>query len=166
MAAIDGAWAAIEARFGSDGVTLSDAAGDLCIEAPAAVLHDLCSFLRDAPETRCDYPADLCARDDGENIVLWYRLYSTAHRLNVRLTVRLPREAPAAPTATGVWPGMNWHERECFDLLGVVFRDHPDMDDVTRMRILLPEDWEGHPFRKDYEPVFLGDPLHGPQPTN
>jgi NADH-quinone oxidoreductase subunit C len=166
MADLEAARRAIEEKLGQAGIAASESGGDLCIEAPAEAVSEVCTFLRDAPELLCDYPADLCARDDGEHILLWYRTYSTTHRLNVRLTVRLDRAAPEAPSVTGIWPGMNWHERECFDLYGVRFVGHPDMDDPKRMRILLPEDWEGHPFRKDYEPVFLGDPLHGPQPTN
>jgi NADH-quinone oxidoreductase subunit C len=61
---------------------------------------------------------------------------------------------------------MNWHERECYDLFGVRFHGHPEEDDPARMRILLPEDWIGHPFRRDYEPVFTRNPLHGPQERN
>lgn len=166
MQDIEAARQALAQRTPPFDLALSEAGGDLCIEAPVEAVAELCAFLRDAPELQCDYPADLCARDDGQHIVLWYRLYSMTYALNVRLTVRLDRSNPQAPSVTGIWPGMNWHERECFDLFGVRFIGHPDMDDPARMRILLPEDWEGHPFRKDYEPVFLGDPLHGPQPTN
>jgi NADH:ubiquinone oxidoreductase subunit C len=61
---------------------------------------------------------------------------------------------------------MSWHEREGFDLYGVRFAGHPEEGDPARMRILLPEDWEGHPFRQDYVPVFSGNPLHGPQERN
>ena len=78
-----------------------------------------------------------------------------------------PGDAPSSWNAlTSIWAGTNWHEREIFDLYGIRFFGHPDGDDSTNLRILLPEDWEGFPFRKDYEPVFSGDPLYGPQETN
>lgn len=126
----------------------------------------VCRFLRDDPALAFDYPADLTAYDTGEQFILWYRLYSMAHKRTVILRVVLSRERPVVPSVTPLWPGMNWHERECFDLFGIEFTGHPDSGDPAQMRILLPEDWEGHPFRKDYEPVFSGDPLHGPQETN
>ena len=65
-----------------------------------------------------------------------------------------------------LWPGFDWFEREAYDLYGIRFLGHPEQDDPSRMRILLPEDWVGFPFRKDYEPIFEDNPLHGPQRTN
>ncbi len=106
------------------------------------------------------------ARDTGEQIILWVRLVSMQHNRTAILHIVLPREAPTIASITPIWPGMNWHERESFDLFGVRFVGHPDEGDPAQMRILLPEDWEGHPFRKDYTPVFSGDPLHGPQERN
>jgi len=70
---------------------------------------------------------------------------SLGHPLKAHLRVRLDRQAPVLPTLTTIWPAANWHERECFDLFGVRFEGHPDL-----RRILLPEDWVGHPLRKDY----------------
>jgi NADH-quinone oxidoreductase subunit C len=64
------------------------------------------------------------------------------------LKVRLPAEDPHMPTLTTIWRGVDWHEREIFDLLGVIFDGHPDL-----RRILLPDDWEGHPLRKDYTEI-------------
>jgi NADH-quinone oxidoreductase subunit C len=129
-------------------------------------LLTFCRYLRDESKLRFDYPADLTARDTGEEILLWYRLYSLRHNRTALLMVRLPREAPLVDSVTPLWPGMNWHERECFDLFGVRFTGHPEGEDPARLRLLLPEDWEGHPFRHDYAPVFSGNPLHGPQERN
>nr|MDQ3333052.1 NADH-quinone oxidoreductase subunit C [Planctomycetota bacterium] len=74
-------------------------------------------------------------------------------RLRAVLKARLPRwrndkhgEPPALPTVSHLWPIADWHERECYDLLGVYFEGHPNL-----VRMMMPEDWQGHPLRKDYE---------------
>jgi NADH-quinone oxidoreductase subunit C len=145
---------------------LREAEGDVSLEVAPEELVSLAATLRNDPTLAFDYPADLTAWDTGEEIVLWYRLYSMRRNRTALLHVRLGRERPSVPTLTNLWVGLNWHEREVFDLYGVQFIGHPDAGSPETMRILLPEDWEGHPFRKDYEPVFSGDPLHGPQETN
>lgn len=78
-----------------------------------------------------------------------YLLHSVKQNLRLRLKVRLPGENPTVDSVTGVWPGANWYEREVFDLFGVTFTNHPNL-----RRIMMPEEWEGHPLRKDY-------PIHG-----
>jgi NADH-quinone oxidoreductase subunit C len=82
-----------------------------------------------------------------------YHLSSYTHKHRFVVKVLLPRwkdnkagELPEAPSLTGIWPAADWHERECFDLAGVMFTGHPDLN-----RILLSDDWVGHPLRKDYE---------------
>lgn len=158
--------AALRAQF-ADYLTDSGETEDtLRLDVTPAGLLAVCQTLRDDPTCSFDYPADLTAYDTGEQFVLWYRLYSMSHHRNAVLHVVLNRDHPVVPSVTSIWPGMNWHERECFDLYGIEFTGHPDMEGPARMRILLPEDWEGHPFRKDYTPVFSGNPLHGPQETN
>jgi NADH-quinone oxidoreductase subunit C len=72
-------------------------------------------------------------------------LHSPERNERLRLKCRLPGSDPEIDSVTGVWRGANWYERETFDLFGVRFRNHPDL-----RRIMLPEDWEGHPLRKDY----------------
>jgi NADH-quinone oxidoreductase subunit C len=74
-----------------------------------------------------------------------YHLVSISKRLRVRLLVRLAGNDPVVDSLVPVWPGANWLEREIFDLFGIQFTGHPDL-----RRILLPDDWEGHPLRKDY----------------
>jgi NADH-quinone oxidoreductase subunit C len=129
-------------------------------------LLQVCRLLRDDPALAYDYPADLAAYDTGSELVLWYRLWSTTRRRTAILQVRLRRDRAVVPSIAREWPGLNWHERECFDLFGITFVGHPDAGSPERMRILMPEDWVGHPFRKDYVPEFAGDPLQGPQETN
>jgi NADH-quinone oxidoreductase subunit C len=74
-----------------------------------------------------------------------YHLMSLARRERLRLKIRVGSEDPVVESVTSVWPTANWHEREVFDLFGVRFAGHPNL-----RRILMPEDWEGHPLRKDY----------------
>ena len=71
----------------------------------------------------------------------------------LRLKVRVPGANPRVPTLSGVWPSVNWAEREAYDFYGIIFDGHPDL-----RRILMPEDWEGHPMRKDY-PVQIKEPV-------
>ena len=74
-----------------------------------------------------------------------YHHVSMARRERLRLKVRVDGANPVVETVTNIWPTANWHEREVFDLLGVRFEGHPDL-----RRILMPDDWEGYPLRKDY----------------
>ena len=89
-------------------------------------------------------------KETPPRIEIVYHLFSYEHRHAFVLKVMLPRENAALPTVEGVWGVANWHEREAYDLFGVVFTGHSDL-----RRILLPDDWEGHPLRKDWvDPDF------------
>jgi NADH-quinone oxidoreductase subunit C len=104
--------------------------------------------LRDRPDLRFAFLAELTAVDfhpREPRFELVYILVSIEHRLRLRLKVRLPGDDARAPTVTGVWPAANWLEREVWDLFGIVFDGHPDP-----RRLLMPEDWDGFPLRKDY----------------
>jgi len=87
--------------------------------------------------------------DEGE-FELVYQLYSTHHRHYLQVSVFVPRDNPVVPTVSGVWPVAEWQEREVYDLFGVLYDDHPDL-----RRILLEDDWEGFPLRKDYQDDFM-----------
>jgi len=84
--------------------------------------------------------------DEGEVLTTVYHLFSYTHRHMFVLKVRAPREKPEVPSVDGLWPGATWFEREAYDLLGIVYRGNKDL-----RRIMLPEDWVGHPLRKDYQ---------------
>ncbi len=88
-------------------------------------------------ETCSDMPPDLL------NFVAYFRSLGKGHR--VALKVKLDRARPSLPSLVGLWANADWNEREIFDLFGVVFHGHPDL-----RRLMMPEDWEGHPLRKDY----------------
>jgi NADH-quinone oxidoreductase subunit C len=117
-------------------------------QLPAALRH-----LRDAPDAAFDFCSDITATDwpprKEARFDLVYCLYSTRHRQRVRVKARVSDTQPV-PSATAVWPAANWLEREVYDMFGVNFTGHPD-----RRRILMPDDWQGFPQRKDY-------PLEGP----
>jgi NADH-quinone oxidoreductase subunit C len=104
--------------------------------------------LRDRPQLRFRLLADLTATDfwpREPRFEVVYLLVSIEHALRLRLKVRLHGTDPRVATVSRVWPAANWLEREVWDLFGISFDGHPD-----QRRLLMPEDWEGHPLRKDY----------------
>jgi NADH/F420H2 dehydrogenase subunit C len=126
--------------------------GDWTIIVPASRLLEVGKFLRDIPDIALDFCSDVTAADypsRSQRFDVVYCLYSTRHRTRLRVKVHAGEQDPV-PSVTGLWPAANWLEREVYDLFGVNFTGHPD-----RRRILMPEDWQGFPQRKDY-------PLEGP----
>lgn len=117
------------------------------VYASAATLHETLRALRDQPELRFAFLAELTAADllpREPRFELVYLLVSIEHKLRLRLKVRLPAHDPHVPTVSDLWPAANWLEREVWDLFGIAFDGHPDP-----RRLLMPEDWEGFPLRKD-----------------
>ena len=131
-----------------------EAHGELSVVVPRKAISEACIFLK--KEQQFDLLADLCGADRGPEedprFVVNYHLFSTKHHNRIRLKVRVSEDDPHIETVTGVWRTANWHERETFDLLGIIFEGHPDL-----RRILLPSDFDGHALRKDY-------PLRGYEP--
>jgi NADH-quinone oxidoreductase subunit C len=109
---------------------------------------DVAMMLRDEPELRFEFLQNITAVDwiKQSRIDVVYHLYSYEHRHACVAKVELPREQPQVASSVSVWKTADWNEREQFDLLGVEFLGHPDL-----RRILLPDDWPGHPMRKDYK---------------
>ena len=112
---------------------------------PVAHLHALLLQLRDDPGLAFDYPASVTAVDYMDEFELIYQLRSMVHHHDVTIKCRLEREDPLAPSAHDIWPGVDFQEREIYDLMGISFRGHPNLT-----RILLWDEFEGHPLRKDY----------------
>jgi len=111
-----------------------------------AEIQAVCRFLHDDDRLKMDHLECLSGVDYKDRVEVVYVMYSMQHHHRYALKCRLPREAPSLPTVESVWGVANWHEREAYDLVGIVFEGHSDL-----RRILLPDDWEGHPLRKDYK---------------
>ena len=126
------------------------AGGELTIEVDRDRVVEVCRFLKGEPcafrmlsDVTC---VDVVGGDGrGNRFRLAYHLFSLESGDRLRLRVWAAAEDPEVDTVTGVWRTADWHEREVYDMFGVVFRGHPDLS-----RILMPFDWEGHPLRRDY----------------
>ncbi|XKK17713.1 NADH-quinone oxidoreductase subunit C [Bacillus sp. AC79A.1] len=94
-----------------------------------------------------DYMSELHATDFVTHMEVYVHLFSYGKKQSVAVKVKLDREEPQVESVTALWKGADWPEREAYDLLGIVFKGHPNLT-----RILMPDDWVGHPLRKDYEP--------------
>ncbi|MBX3243529.1 MAG: NADH-quinone oxidoreductase subunit C [Acidobacteria bacterium] len=133
---------------------VKDALGEVTITVPREAISDICVFLKE--DQAFDMLADLCGSDrgpeDDPRFEVNYHLFSTHHYSRLRLKVLLSEDDATVPTVTNIWKTANWHERETYDLVGVIFDGHPDL-----RRILLPSDFDGHALRKDY-------PLRGYEP--
>jgi NADH-quinone oxidoreductase subunit C len=160
---------AILARLGErlgDGVQETHAfRGDHTAVLARPRLLDALAMCRDDPALAFDLLIDVTAvdnlrfpgRDDGPRFEVIYHLYSTGHNHRLRLKVRVEEDDAWVPTASGLWPIANWLEREVWDMFGVRFEGHPDL-----RRLLLYEEFVGHPLRKDY-PINRRQPLIGPK---
>jgi NADH-quinone oxidoreductase subunit C len=120
-------------------------------------LASVARVLRYAPELKFSFLAELTAADywpREPRFEVVYILVSIEHTQRLRMKVRLPASDPHVATVSGIWPAANWLEREVWDLFGIAFDGHPDP-----RRLLMPEDWEGSPLRKD-SPVQIRRPPH------
>jgi NADH-quinone oxidoreductase subunit C len=121
---------------------------ELTIILKRAALREACAILRDDRDLQFNFLADVTCVDWYPNeprFEVVYHLLSLRRRQRLRLKIRLSGDDPSLESITTVWPSANFFEREVYDLFGVRFAGHPNM-----RRIMMPEDWEGHPLRKDY----------------
>jgi NADH-quinone oxidoreductase subunit C len=138
--------------------------GDTTAVIERDALLDALRVCRDEPGLAFDVLMDLTAadylkypgREDGPRFEVVYHLYSLAHNHRVRLKVRVDEDDAVVPSAVPLWPIANWLEREVWDMFGVRFAGHPDL-----RRLLMYEEFVGHPLRKDY-PINRRQPLIGP----
>ena len=134
--------------------------GDATALVERAQVVPVLRFLRDDAECAFDTLTDLCAVDylgETPRFEVVYHLFSIGKGHRLRVKTRVPEDDPVVATALEVWPSANWMEREVWDLYGIRFEGHPDL-----RRILLYDEFEGHPLRKDY-PKERRQPLIGPR---
>lgn len=145
----------IRERFPDDVTGSGSAYGQSWAVLKREKLQDICRFLKDDPDVKMDYLIDITAVDwlpKAPRFEVVYNMHSMKHGHRIRLKVPVEDDQdPWVPTVSGIWRTACWHERETFDLFGILFHGNQDL-----RRILLPEDWEGHPLRKDY-------PIEGPE---
>jgi NADH-quinone oxidoreductase subunit C len=139
----------VKARFGDKVLEIADKPLDPFIVVAPDSLVEICRFLKDDPDISMDCLSNESGVDYKDHIQVVYHLFSYRHRHGAVLKVKLPRDNPRVATLETLWKSANWLEREIFDLVGVHFDGHSDL-----RRILMPEDWPGHPLRKDFvEPL-------------
>jgi len=119
--------------------------GDACIRVATAALHEVCAALRDEEDLRFDFLRLISSVDRTECLSSVYHLYSYVHNHEAVLRVDVDRGNPRVASVTDLWPSAEWHEREAFDMMGILYEGNPNLK-----RILLPDDWAGYPLRKDY----------------
>ena len=140
-------------KFGESVLSFEEIVAEAFIVVAPESIADVAQYLAENEALAFDFlmclsGVDLSVKDTTLEIV--YHLSSMTHRHKVVLKVIVPKENPHVPTVENIWKTANWHERETYDLYGIVFEGHSDLQ-----RILLPDDWEGYPLRKDYkEPEF------------
>jgi NADH-quinone oxidoreductase subunit C len=128
--------------------------GEITVMVPREHLRPLAEFMISDRDLKFTYLSDVTGVDRfpiEPRFELNYHLLSLSRRETIRLRVRVPGNNAVTESVVPVWPTANWHEREIFDLFGIHFEGHPNL-----RRMLLPDDWEGHPLRKDY-------PVEGPR---
>lgn len=129
---------------------------ELTLVVKKEYIVEVARFLKENKELDFDFLSDLCGVDHVETSGVFevvYHLYSINKNHRLRLKVPIPSTEPSVSTVTNVWSTANWHERETYDMFGIKFDGHPDL-----RKILTPDDFEGHPLRKDY-------PIDGRQPA-
>jgi NADH-quinone oxidoreductase subunit C len=149
-------FAALKAEFGEEAILEHvEGIAATAVFVAAEKWREVAAHLRDDPGLRFDFLINVTAVDwpDDQVIESVYHLYSMTHRHHLTVKIKLPREKPEVPSVVAIWPAADWHEREQYDMMGVIYVGHPNL-----RRILLAEDWEGYPLRKDY---VIPDEIHG-----
>ncbi len=121
---------------------------ELTIWIEKGLIRDACAILRDYPACPFNYLCDLTAVDwypTEPRFEVVYHILSIPQKERIRLKARVDGSSPVIESVTSVWPSANFYEREVFDLFGIRFTGHPHLE-----RLMMPDNWEGHPLRKDY----------------
>lgn len=141
----------LKGKFSAAILEVAEFRGETTVVVKKEEIVAICSHLK--KEEGFNFLTDLCGVDylgKAPRFMVVYHLYNIKTHERLRLKVPVEEKAPQVDTVSGVWATANWLERECWDLMGISFNNHPDL-----RRILMPDDWQGHPLRKDY-------PVQGP----
>lgn len=153
----------LKEKFGDEVKYHEKTVGDSFIEVTPLKIKQVCEYLKKDEELAFDYLKCLSGVDyPPDKMAVSYHIFSYKYRHLVFLKVFLPRDNPSLPSIENIWKAANWHEREVFDLFGVIFEDHSDL-----RRLLCPNDWIGHTLRKDYieQPEYNGMSTKREYPT-
>ncbi|MGN0003637.1 MAG: NADH-quinone oxidoreductase subunit C [Sphingobacterium composti] len=155
----------LQNKFG-ESIHAVEGAKQATLIVSSSILVELSKYLRDSSAYYYDFLANITAVDyyPENRFALVYNLTSLPYQTQLTIRVELPvtnreeNNLPEVPSVSSIWRTADWHEREAYDLMGIYFTDHPDL-----RRILLPDDWEGFPLRKDYEDAeyYHGIPIKG-----
>jgi NADH-quinone oxidoreductase subunit C len=143
-------------------VSVNEYRGETTVVVRKDRIHAVCQILRDEPEFLFDSLRDLCGADyyrPADRYEVIYNLYSLPHLFRLRVKVRVDESDLHVDTVTDLWQTANWHERETYDMFGILFDGHPDL-----RRMYLPEEFEHHPLRKDFP--LMGIPGSLPLPRS
>ncbi|PLY01172.1 MAG: NADH-quinone oxidoreductase subunit C [Desulfuromonas sp.] len=143
--------AKLKGKFADTVLDVVDFRGETTVTVKKEDIVAVCAFMKD--ELGFNFLCDLCGVDylgQSPRFMVVYNLYNISSKERFRIKVPVEESAAQVDTVSAVWGTANWMERECWDLMGISFNDHPDL-----RRILMAADWEGHPLRKDY-------PVQGP----
>jgi NADH-quinone oxidoreductase subunit C len=152
---------ALSAKYPDAIMAQTEFRDELTVEISPDRIVEVCRFFRDDPSLRFEMLADLCGIDmytPTKRFGVIYNLYSLTTHHRVRLKTFVEEENPTVPTMTGVWGTANWHERETFDMFGIVFAGHPDL-----RRMYMPDEFEHHPLRKDFPLMGIPGSLELPK---
>ena len=151
----------IKAKFAPTTYDEAEFRGELTIVVPKEQIVEVCKFLKEDNELCFDFLADVCGIDmntPSKRFGVIYNLYSYTNKHRIRLKTFTEEEHPKVPSVTGLWGTANWHERETFDMFGIVFEGHPDL-----RRIYMPDEFEYHPLRKDFPLMGIRGSLELPK---
>lgn len=150
----------LRSAFGDAILEQTEFRDELTVTVAKERIVEICAFLKENNGTRFQFLADLCGIDmntPARRFGVVYNLYSYTNKLRIRLKTFTEEENPRVPSVTSIWGTANWHERETYDMFGIVFEGHPDL-----RRIYMPEDYEHYPLRKDFP--LMGIPGSLPLP--
>jgi NADH-quinone oxidoreductase subunit C len=146
----------VQAKFQDAILDVSDVQGELVVVVRKDTVYALLEYLKDDSELSYDFLADVTAVDyasmedvlmkyDYARFMVVYQLYSLKHNTRLRVKAPVHEKDASIESVVSLWNGANWLERETYDMFGITFENHPDL-----RRLLMPDDFEGHPLRKEY----------------